>query len=140
MATKRKGRGRASLLESKPKAIEAVLNAISMGMTDSFACDYGGIAQSSFYEYLARAEQDFAESKTTIYTEFSEKVKKARADFQMKHLVNITKASEEGTWQSSAWLLERRFRKEFGNSAINVNVDSERVEIISDVPSDKKGD
>lgn len=141
MATKsRRKDGRVPLLKSKPENIKRVLDAIQMGMTDSFACDYGGIGTTSFYEYLARAEKDFAIGKESIYTEFANKVKKARADFQMAHLATITKATKEGTWQASAWLLERRFKKEFGNSNVNIDVNSDRVEIISDVPVKIKGE
>ena len=49
-----------------------------------------------------------------MYSEFSEAVKKARAEAEGAHIRNIRKAADNGTWQASAWFLERSFPQKWG--------------------------
>ena len=49
-----------------------------------------------------------------LYSEFSEAVKKARAEAEGAHIRNIRRASDNGVWQASAWWLERSFPKKWG--------------------------
>ena len=80
---------------------EAALKAISSGMTKKDAIALSGISEAAFY---ARQKED---------VEFSELVKKAEISFKLRHLHNIEKQSQEN-WSASAWLLERKFKQEFG--------------------------
>ena len=72
---------------------------IASGATNEDACKLTGIGESSFYDWIKR------------FPEFSEAVKKASVDFKRAHILKI--AMDE-SWQSSAWLLERRFPEEYG--------------------------
>ncbi len=49
-----------------------------------------------------------------LYLEFSEAVKKARAEAEGANIRNIRRASDNGVWQASAWWLERSFPKKWG--------------------------
>ena len=49
-----------------------------------------------------------------MFQEFSEAVKKARAEAEGAHIRNIRRASDNGVWQASAWWLERSFPKKWG--------------------------
>ena len=80
---------------------EAALQAISSGMTKKDAIALSGISEAAFY---ARQKED---------VEFLELVKKAEISFKLRHLHNIEKHSQEN-WSASAWLLERKFKQEFG--------------------------
>ena len=46
--------------------------------------------------------------------EFLESVKKAEEKAKAYHLQQIRKASENGSWQASAWYLERKHPNEWG--------------------------
>ena len=48
------------------------------------------------------------------FMEFSEAVKKARAEAEGAHIKNIRKAADNGVWQASAWFLERSHPKKWG--------------------------
>lgn len=102
-----------------PEMTKAFMEAVKLGLSNRAACDYAGISQSSFYLYLQYAEQDNADGKTTIYSEFVEHLKKAKAQFRAYHMKNIRKASEGGQWQASAWTLERCCPDEYGRTVKN---------------------
>lgn len=76
---------------------------IKLGMTYRLACGYVGIRESTFYRWLQEAEQGHDRQK-----EFKEAVKAAEATGAAHSLAVIHRAAEEGSWQASAWLLERR--------------------------------
>jgi hypothetical protein len=76
---------------------------IKLGMTYRLACGYVGIRESTFYRWLQEAEQGHDRQK-----EFKEAVKASEAEGAAHSLAVINKAGKEGSWQASAWLLERR--------------------------------
>jgi len=80
---------------------EAVLSALRAGNTRKAAAAYGEINQDTFYEWLK------------VDPTFSEAVQKAEADAEVRHVANIAKAAGEGSWQASAWWLERRRYEEW---------------------------
>ena len=51
-----------------------------------------------------------------MYSEFSEAVKKARAEAEGAHIRNIKESVDNGTWQASAWFLERSFPQKWANA------------------------
>lgn len=83
----------------KPEQWQRVLDAISSGLTNIDACVVAGIAEDSFYTKLKKDP------------EYSESVKKAQIQFKF---ANIQKIRNDQSWQSAAWLLERKFKHEFG--------------------------
>ena len=97
-------------------------NAVSLGLTTRASCDYAGISQQAYYSYVKKAEEDIAKGKKTKYVEFYDAVKKAEASFRVFHMSKIRDAAESGSWQASAWSLERRFPEEYGK---HVQVDAD---------------
>lgn len=68
-----------------------------------------GVGKTTLYGWLARGrkgEEPFAE--------FADAVERAAGDAESMHVALISKASQKGAWQASAWWLERRFPKRFG--------------------------
>lgn len=51
----------------------------------------------------------------------------------MRNVANITRASNDGSWQASAWLLERRCPDEFVLRN-DLNITNEKIAIVNDVP------
>ena len=83
---------------------------ITLGMPLKFAAEAAGISEVTFYNWMNRGE---SESKGQFY-EFAEHVKACKAKAVQLHLKLITKAATDGSWQASAWILERRYPEEFG--------------------------
>jgi len=79
-----------------PECEARLLSALSAGNTRSAACHFASITAETLSVWLER------------FPEFSEAVKKAEADAEVRHVANIAKAAQEGQWQASAWWLERR--------------------------------
>ena len=113
-----------------PDLIQEVCNWLKLGYYQEDAATMAGISSSTFYDWMRRAEgQKALESVDSplpdspdaeivevvdMYLEFSEAVKKARAEAEGAHIRNIRKAADNGTWQASAWFLERSFPKKWG--------------------------
>lgn len=115
---------------------DTFLKAVKMGFSNQKACQYSKISQTTLYKYLQLAEEAEKKGITNDYTKFKEELDQARAQFMMRHVARITQASDNGTWQASAWLLERRMPEEFAPQ-FSANVNSvERIEFVDDVPED----
>lgn len=141
--------GRKLTLDDK-KINELVLY-ISAGNYDKVACAAAGIGQSTFYLWLEKAETEFEayekamadyeeefyrlvelnkptnklkEPEKSIFIEFLERIKEARAKREASWVMDISK---DKSWQSKAWLLERKYferwgRKDFVDHNVSGNV------------------
>lgn len=112
------------------------LSAIRMGLSNEKACDYSGITEPTLYLYLKKGAEDIEAGTDSIYSNFSKEYKKAKADFVMKHAERITQAADDGSWQASAWLLERRVPNDFGAKQ-QIDLGDSRITVVSDVPADE---
>jgi transposase len=95
-------------------------------------CHLVGINKSTFYDWLkqgARAKR----SSNRMY-QFSNAVKKAMAFSESADLALIQKASISGTWQASAWRLERRYPQRWGRKDVIGQVDLSSTENESSTP------
>ena len=117
--------------------IEDMKKAVAMGLTNKAVCDYIMLSEPSFYEYYNRGEADFNKGKDTLFAKFFKSYKKAKADFRIYHLAKIRQASESGSWQASAWCLERCMPDEFNINRQKPQYEEEKIEIVNDVPSTK---
>jgi len=91
---------------------------IENGNANKDACSFVGISEATFYSWIVSAEEILAgkkrkSKKNVIYLEFLESLKGAEAKFRAFHVGNINAASKK-EWTASAWMLERRYPKEFG--------------------------
>lgn len=116
--------------------ITALLECLRLGMPVYHACQSAGLSDSVFYKYLKQAEIDKEnEVKGSKFVDFMDKVKKAQSDFIKNNMAVITKSALKGSWQASAWLLERRCPDEFGLKNLNDKVKEENIVIENDVPT-----
>jgi hypothetical protein len=101
-----------------PKLTKAVQtrihDAIARGHTNERAILLSGIKRTAFYTWKAKGEEDLAAGKNSIYADFADMLKSAEAEFIDHHLKNIQAAGDDGNWQASMTLLERKFHREFG--------------------------
>lgn len=125
--------GRRDLITNYPEQIDLFLKAVSLGMSTKAACEYANISENVFYDWQKKAEREVAEGKPNAkHAEFLKRFKNAKAKFQMRHIARITQAADDGTWQASAWLLERRCPEEFAQRN-NVNLSDQKVVVVSNV-------
>jgi len=108
---------------------DKIMRVITTGASIDMACDYAGVHPSSYYNkqkwlneelktewqsflYENEDYQDMNLSDEIIEAlEFFESIKKAIATCKVSLMAKIR---ADDSWQSSAWLLERRFPDEFG--------------------------
>jgi hypothetical protein len=93
-------RGRPS--KYTPERVKRITDALAAGNSRKAAAAYGGIT----LETLCAWERNFLD--------FSTAVKSAEAAAEVGHVANIAQAARGGTWQASAWWLERRRHAEWG--------------------------
>lgn len=79
-----------------------VLQHVKDGMSNKDAAELAGIAEATLY------------NKCNSDLEYLKSLKAAQIEFKKLHVKNITTSANNGTWQASAWMLERKFNKEFG--------------------------
>lgn len=90
--------------------IERAHKLISEGHYAVTVCAYLGIDESTYYKWITKAKGDIENNKNSIYVQFFKSINEAEAKAEMRHLQNIVKASADGTWQASAWYLERKHK------------------------------
>ncbi len=87
-----------------PETVKKLCDAIQLGLTYRLACLYGGITETTFYDWLQKKP------------EFSDAVKIAEGKAAVSWLAMIEQAAKVGTWQAAAWKLERRYPQEYGKT------------------------
>lgn len=92
--------------------------AISVGAYIEDACVFAGISSRQF-----RRWRELAEQGVEPYAERWEEINKSESQSIVRNLFNIQNASNNGTWQASAWLLERKYPEKYGRKE-TVNLES----------------
>ena len=127
--------------------IEDICNWLKPGYYQEDAATMAGISTSTFYDWMKKgdegqkalesgvssslpATQEGSEVEVVdMFQEFSEAVKKARAEAEGAHLRNIRRAADNGTWQASAWWLERSFPKKWGKrNTLDISDGNEEIQ------------
>ncbi len=115
--------GRKTLLYSESK--DRLLDAITKGLTINDACEYAGISEQTYYNWLNKEVSSIKnEEDKKKYLEFLESLKKAQSECQMYCLDFIMK---DKSWQSKAWVLERRFPDRWAKKDMTINENNEKV-------------
>ena len=135
-----------------PEIQETICNWLKLGYYQEDAAVMVGISPSTYYDWLKKgAEEDSKQDEIKalgsgesplpaieedsdielvyIYSEFSEAVARARAEAEGAHIKNIRRAADNGTWQASAWFLERSFPKKWGKRS-TLDIDAQGDEPI----------
>lgn len=96
--------------------VQRILELLQAGNYRRVAFTNAGISKETFLRWL-REDHDFRAA-----------VEKAEGAADALHLANIQRAAHDGTWQASAWYLERKHPEEWGKQDRRPE-GSERVEI-----------
>lgn len=100
--------GRPSKLEES--TVDDLVKWLKLGYYIEDACTMAGIAKQTYYNWMAKAEANEGQE----YLDFLDSVKRARAEAEGAHIMNIRKAADNGVWQASAWFLERSHPVKWG--------------------------
>ena len=77
--------------------------ALSVGAYIEDACIFAGISSRQF-----RRWRELAEKEVEPYASRWVEIQKSEAQAVVRNLFNIQNAANNGTWQASAWILERK--------------------------------
>lgn len=91
---------------------ETICKAIRAGAYIETAAQFAGIDKPTLYLWMKKGHS--CSSGRNPYAQFLNAVEKALADAEMRDVLVIDKAGQEGNWQASAWRLERKFPKKWG--------------------------
>jgi hypothetical protein len=86
-------------------ATNQILDALRLGVPQSTAVAYAGISRSTYYRWLAAADDPEASDD---FRDFRDAVEVARAEAEVRSVAVIQNASGR-SWQAAAWFLERSF-------------------------------
>lgn len=90
--------------------IEKARKLIAAGNYTETVCQYLGISKDTWYRWLKTGERQ----KKGIYSDFSDAVRQAEAEAEMRNVTIIQKAAQEGNLQAAIWYLERKFPDRWG--------------------------
>ena len=94
-----------------PVLVDSLCTDIRDGIDQKHAALRAGIAERTFYEWMASGRKN----ETPEFAAFYAAVKKAQADAVAANVMLVQIAAREGTWQAAAWWLERRHPDQYGS-------------------------
>lgn len=139
------------------KVLEKIVKCIKNGSYACVAAQYAGIGETTYFNWIARAKIESKEGKKTIFVQFWEAIKEADAEAEYRNVQVIQKAGLDkqdgegrlvkGSWQASAWYLERKHYGRWGakqkiehsGSITNIdikNLTTEQLQKISQLNTD----
>jgi hypothetical protein len=112
----KRGVGRPSVLSTE--RMQKMCDVLKIGGTKKMAAFEAGIGLTTFMTWMAKGEQ----AKSGQFWEFRQAVEAALQERNKRCLAQISLAGTNGSWQASAWLLERTMPEEYGRRAVDVSV------------------
>jgi len=96
-----------------------ICKALRHGATYRAAAEAAGVAYETFNEWRKDTRPKYAK--------FSDAVKRSEADAQLDLLAKIESFGDKD-WRANAWILERRFRQDFG-ATVDVTTGGEPLKV-----------
>lgn len=96
-----------------PQIVEAICSTIRGGFTQEQAARMNGIAEATFYEWKA-SKPEFAEALLKAWDEFERDNLSVIREASVNRYDNEGRLTRRGSWQASAWILERRMHEKYG--------------------------
>ena len=125
--------------------IDSITDYIRRGATNDRAARLSGIVVDTLYKWRRRGEQDIRDGRNTTYVKFVYALKAAQDSFKQKCIDLIMDAAQGRLnelgdkfirlpqWQAAAWLLERKFPREFARKDPEFGADRTADEVAEDV-------
>lgn len=106
--------GRQSLLTEE--RLNQIVNYLRQGAYAEDAAQASGISDVTYYNWLNRGKAEEQRQSQGLdpnpeeekYLRFLRAIKTAQAEGAMRHVTNVVRAADDGNWQASAWMLERK--------------------------------
>lgn len=99
------------------ETVDRLLAAIRAGLPYHLAAEAAGISETTFYEWQRGQFPRGADKQ--LKAQFSEELTRARGGSAAR-LISIINQAAPQDWRAAAWILERRFRQEFGKQTLEV--------------------
>lgn len=93
-----------------PEVQAKFLQGLKLGLTYRLAASFAGVGESTVHRWIARGDTEI----DGPYRAFRESIKEAEGVHAAQIMARIIKAADNGNWQASAWILERRYPDDFG--------------------------
>jgi transposase len=93
---------------------DKIVAAVATGAYWKPACIAAGIDYSTVRDWIAKADRDRAAGVASVYTEFTNRLKRAEADAELA--LGRMVAATPDDWRAQAFVLERRYRERWGKS------------------------
>lgn len=90
-------------IKDRKAVADKILEMVANGLTIRRACAWAGISEVTFRKWRLKDGT------------LGNALKKAEIEFENEHLKNIRTAGKN-SWQASAWILERKFKKRYGKT------------------------
>ena len=110
-----------------PETTRRIVDAVRLGLSYDDAAAAGGVGYTTMRDWINRAEAEQqrladnpkARPRTSEqpFLDFSEALRKAEAEGQLRNAALVQKAADEQNWRAAAWILERRHSKTWGSNA-----------------------
>jgi hypothetical protein len=115
-----------------PDVQQDLVYALSEGAAIAHACDYAGISERTYYDWMARGE-----AGEEAFAQFLQTITRARGRGVLRHLGTISRASEAGSWQAAGWLLQHRYPQEYG-AKLKIQGDADNpLRVLHEMPEDQ---
>lgn len=98
---------------------DVICEAIAGGVHVLVACQAAGISTPTYYSWRKLGEED----RSGPLWEFREDVKRAEARAELA-LVAQVRIAGDSDWKAAAWMLEKRYRKRYGETLDPAKVDA----------------
>lgn len=92
---------------------DAIVRSIGLGNYATVAAGTAGIHTSTFYAWIQQGERDRAAGVESIYSAFSDAVKKAEDEAEAAAVTHV-RAAMRDSWQAAMTYLERKHPKRWG--------------------------
>ena len=97
-----------------PETVKTLLAGIRAGLPYHLAAEAAGISEATFYDWQRGKFPRGADKQ--LKSEFLEDLTRARGESARRLTTLISNAATDD-WRAAAWILERRFPKDFGKDA-----------------------
>ena len=78
------------------------------------AAVFCGVSKQTLYTWLKRGNEE----PNTIFEKLLDALDQAMAESEVRDMIAVNKAVEDGDWRAVAWRLERKFPRKWGKKQI----------------------
>lgn len=92
---------------------------VSEGNNVKDSCAMCGVQEGTYYNWISIANdltKEASDERRALCTKLRDEMEVARAKNKDFHIQNINRAAKSGSWQASAWYLERVYHKEYART------------------------